>query len=326
MRAIQVQSLSGPDGLAVVDLAEPEADGWVLIDVRAAGVSFADLLVSQGLYQVRQEPPFVPGTELAGVVREAPEGCHVSAGDRVCAYGPGGAFLEVARKPPQATFKLPDAMSFEQGAGFVLNYQTAMFALAHRTALRRGETVLVLGASGGVGTAAIQVAKGLGASRVVGLVSTEAKAELARDAGADDVVLIGDGWKDEVLELTSGVDLVYDPVGGDYFLDGLRCLKRHGRLIVIGFAAGSIPEVRVNRLLLRNIGVIGAAWGEAVREDPSLVGRLHDELTPLVESGAIDPPVGQVLPLERAADAYRLFQERQAMGKVVLRVRPGDRS
>ena len=321
MRAIQIQSLTGPEGLALVDLPEPEADGGLLIDVHAAGVSFADLLVSQGLYQMTQPPPFVPGMEAAGVVREAPPGSDLSIGDRVCVHGGGeGTFAEVLRTSPEQAFLLPDSMSFEQGAGFILNYQTAMFALRHRGGLGEGETVLVFGASGGVGTAAIQVAKGLGAARVIGLVSTPAKAGIAHEAGADDVVLISDTWKNQVLELSSGVDLVYDPVGGDYFLDGLRCLNPDGRLVVVGFAAGSIPEVRVNRLLLKNISVVGAAWGSAVQIDRSLSRRLHDQLVPLIESGAIDPTVGQSLRLEQAADALRLFQKREAVGKVVLRV------
>ena len=319
MRAIQIQSLTGPEGLALVDVPEPEANDGLLIDVHAAGVSFADLLVSQGLYQMTQPPPFVPGMEASGIVRQAPPDSNLSVGDRVCTHGTG-TFVEVIRASPEQTFRLPDSMSFEQGAGFILNFQTAMFALRHRGGLGEGETVLVFGASGGVGTAAIQVAKGLGAARVIGLVSTPAKAEIASAAGADDVVLISDKWKNDVLELSSGVDLVYDPVGGDYFLDGLRCLKPNGRLVVVGFAAGSIPEVRVNRLLLKNIAVVGAAWGSAIQIDRSLPGRIHDELMPLIESGAIDPPVGQSLPLEQAADALRLFQKREAVGKVVLRV------
>lgn len=322
MRAVQVQSLTGLDGLAIAEVAEPEAGGAVLIEVVAAGVSFADLLMSQGLYQARSEPPFIPGMEAAGTVRAAPADSGLSPGDRVCASAPG-AFAQVVAAAPDRVFRLPDTLTFAQGAALTVNYQTAMFALVERAGFRAGESALVLGAAGGVGTSAIQVARGLGAGQVLGLVSTEEKAEIARQAGADDVVLLSDCWKDEVRENTGGrgVDLVYDPVGAEFFLDGLRSLATGGRLLVIGFAGGSIPEVKVNRLLLNNISVVGAAWGEAVRRDPALPVRTHDLLLPLIDEGFIRPPIGATFPLERVADAYRLFAERAAVGKVILEVR-----
>lgn len=327
MRALEVQALTGPDGIAVVDAPEPDDDGTrVIVDTVTVGVSFPDLLQSKGLYQYRPDPPFIPGIEFAGIVRSAPAGSGFNPGDRVCAWT-RACMAEVVAAAPHEVFHLPDALSFEQGASLVMNYQTAVFCMIHRGGLRRGESVLVLGAAGGVGTSGAQVAKGVGASQVIGLVSTADKAEIARASGCDDVVLVSDHWKDDVLELTGGrgVDMVYDPVGGDRFLDGLRSLARFGRLVVVGFAAGAIPEVKVNRLLLRNISVVGAAWGEAVAGDAALPRRIHDdELLPLITSGAIAPPVGHVLPFEQGADAYRLIDDRIAVGKVVLRVRDDD--
>lgn len=322
MRAVQVRELTGPDGLVIADAPEPPAEGAVLIDVVAAGISFADLLVSQGLYQERSPPPFVPGMEAAGTVRSAPAGSGFAPGDRVCASS-RGCFAEVVAADPERVFHLPAQLSFVEGAALTVNYQTAMFALRDRGAFAAGESALVLGAAGGTGTSAIQVLAGLGAATVVGLVSTDAKAAIARAAGAHATVLISERWKDEARALTDGrgFDLVYDPVGGDLFLDGLRALAYGGRLLVIGFAGGTIPELRVNRLLLNNVGVIGAAWGEAVRRDPTLPRRIHQRLVPLIEAGHVRPPIGAELPLERVADAYRLFARREAVGKVVLRMR-----
>jgi NADPH2:quinone reductase len=323
MKALEVQALTGPDGIAVVDRPEPEDDGTgVVVDVVVGGVSFPDLLQSKGLYQFRPDPPFIPGLEMAGVVRSAPSTSGFEAGDRVCAWT-RNCLAEVATCKPSEVFALPEQLTFEEGASLILNYQTAVFCMIHRGGLKSGESVLVLGASGGVGTSGIQVAQAVDAARVIGLVSTEEKGEIARAAGADEIVVISDTWKDDVLGLTGGdgVDMVYDPVGGERFLDGVRSLKRFGRLVVVGFAAGTIPEIKVNRLLLRNVGIVGAAWGEAVAGDPDLTRRIHEELLPMIESGAVKPPIGAVLPLEKGADAYRLLDDRKAVGKVVLRMR-----
>lgn len=322
MRALQVNELSGPDGITVVDVPEPDGGGGgVVVEVRAAGVSFPDLLQTRGLYQVRPEPPFVPGLELAGIVRSAPDGSGFAPGDRVCGMG-SGVLAEVAVARPGQLFPLPPALSWAEGAALVMNYQTAVFCMLHRGRLSAGESVLVLGASGGVGTSGIQVAKAIGAGPVIGLVSTEDKGEVAAEAGADEIVLVADGWKDRVLERTDGrgADLVYDPVGGDRFLDGIRSLARFGRMVVVGFAAGTIPEVRVNRLLLRNVSVVGAAWGEAMAYDPDLASNIHDELVPMIESGAVKPPIGALVDLEDGVEAFRLLDERRAVGKVVVTV------
>jgi NADPH2:quinone reductase len=331
MKAIQIVNLTGPDGaLELVELPEPEpthmlsgpeSGSAVLVDVHAAGVAFPELLQTRGAYQIKPPLPFVPGSEVAGVVRSAPAGASVKAGDRVAAFCALGGFAETAAAPPFLTFALPDQLDFAQGAALILNYHTAHFSLVLRGRLRAGETVLVHGAAGGVGTAALQVAKGLGA-RTIAVVSSDAKEQVAREAGADEVVRSDGPWKDEVKELAGGgVDLVFDPVGGDRFTDSLRSLRETGRLVVVGFAGGSIPEVKVNRLLLGNTEVIGAGWGGYVMGRPQVNLEIGAEITRLIEQGFVRPIVGERFPLEQAAEALRVLDERRATGKIVLDVR-----
>jgi NADPH2:quinone reductase len=316
MRAIQIVELSGPESaLKLVDIPEPDGEG-VLIDVRAAGVSFPEVLQTRGAYQIKPELPFVPGSEVGGIVRRAPEGASVKAGDRVAAFSMLGGFAEVTLAQPQFTFKLAERLDFAQGAGLILNYHTAYFALRTRGRLKEGETVLVHGAAGGVGTASIQVAKGLGA-RTIAVVSSDEKEQVARDAGADEVLRSDRPWKDEVKAL-GGADVVIDPVGGDRFTDSLRSLNPDGRLVVVGFTGGSIPEVKVNRLLLNNLDVVGAGWGSYIGKRPEVTEEIGQALDALIESGHVTPVVGVRLPLEQAADALALIDGRAATGKVVL--------
>jgi NADPH2:quinone reductase len=229
-----------------------------------------------------------------------------------------GGFAEVAVAPPFLTFKLNDALDFAQGAGLVLNYHTAWFCLKLRGRLEEGEWVLVHGAAGGVGTASLQVAKGLGA-KTIGVVSSDDKERVAREAGADEVVRSDGPWKDEAKELSGGgVGLVLDPVGGDRFTDSLRSLREEGRVVVVGFTGGSIPEVKVNRLLLNNTEVIGAGWGAYVMSKPDLNREIGVEIEALVEAGFVRPVVGARFPLERGAEALELIDGRGAVGKVVL--------
>jgi NADPH:quinone reductase len=319
MRAQQVVALDGPAGLRLVDLPEPGAEGKVVIDVAAAGVAFPDLLISQGKYQVKPETPFVPGVEVAGTVRSAPRGSGLSAGDRVAAWTILGGFAEVVAAQPEAVWRVPDALDFNQAAGFIMNYHTVHFGLARRGQVRAGEVVAVHGAAGGVGTAAIQVARGLGAT-VIALVSSDEKAEVARRAGAEHVVDVAGPWKDDVRRLTGGrgADVILDPVGGDRFDESLRCLAPEGRLLVVGFTEGRIPSVTVNRLLLRNLAVVGVGWGAFLAGEPELFGRTSAALVTMIEAGFICPIVGRALPLEAAADALRLLEERSATGKLVL--------
>jgi NADPH2:quinone reductase len=294
----------------------------VVVEVHAAGASFPEVLQTRGEYQLKPPLPFVPGSEVSGVVRSAPAGASVSVGERVTAFCALGGFAETAVAPEFFTFPLTAALDFEQGAGLILNYHTAYFALVLRGRLKEGETVLVHGAAGGVGTASLQVAKGIGA-RTIAVVSTEAKREVARQAGADEVVLVGGAWKDEAKELSGGgVDVVLDPVGGDRFTDSLRALREDGRVIVVGFTGGSIPEIKVNRLLLGNTEVVGAGWGAYVMSKPDLNREVGAAVNRMVEEGFIRPIVGESFPLEQAAEALRSIDERRATGKVVLDVRP----
>jgi NADPH2:quinone reductase len=328
MRAIQIVDLSGPDSaLALVDLPEPEASNpltpgeGVVIDVHCAGVSFPEVLQTRGEYQIKPPLPFVPGSEVAGVVRSAPEGAGVGPGDRVAAFCALGGFAETAVAPEFLTFRLAPELDFAQGAGLILNYHTAYFALAMRGRLKEGEMVLVHGAAGGVGTAALQVAKGLRA-RTIAVVSSEAKQRVAEEAGADEVVLLREGWKEEVRERSGGgVDVVLDPVGGERFTDSLRSLRENGRVVVVGFTGGSIPEVKVNRLLLRNTEVVGAGWGAYVMGKPEVNREIGAAVDRMVDEGVVRPIVGERFPLERAGAALAVIDQRRATGKIVLDVR-----
>ena len=290
----------------------------VVIEVEAAGVSFPEVLQTRGEYQLKPPLPFVPGSEVAGIVRSAPEGGHLAAGDRVAACCMLGGMAEVAVAPEFLTFALPEALDFAQGAGLVLNYHTAYFSLKLRGRLAEGETVLVHGAAGGVGVAALQVARGLGA-RTIAVVSSDEKEQVARAAGADEVLRSDGAWKDEAKELSGGgVDVVLDPVGGDRFLDSLRSLGEGGRLVVVGFTGGSIPEVKVNRLLLNNTEVVGAGWGAYVMGKPELNIEIGAAIHGLIERGFVAPIVGGRFAPEQASEALKLIDERRATGKVVL--------
>jgi NADPH:quinone reductase len=329
MKAVQIVDLSGPDSaLRVVEIDEPEPShmmtpgSGVIVDVHAAGVSFPELLQTRGQYQFKPSLPFVPGAEVGGVVRSAPDGAGVSAGDRVAAFCFLGGFAEVVVAPEYFCYRLPDALDFAQGAALILNYHTAYFALKLRGRLREGETVLIHGAAGGVGTACIQVARGLGA-RTIAVVSSDDKERVAREAGAEEVVRSDGPWKDEAKELSGGgVDLVLDPVGGDRFTDSIRSLAEGGRVVVVGFTGGSIPEVRVNRLLLGNTEVIGAGWGAYVMSKPEVTRQIGAELSRLIDAGFVRPVVGPRFPLERAGEALGVIDRREAVGKVVLDVAP----
>lgn len=321
MKAIQIVSLDGPDAVQLNDVPAPEpGPDQVLIRVRASGVSFPELLQTRGLYQFKPDPPFTPGSEVAGDVVTAPDGSGFAPGDRVAAMVMLGGFAEYAVAPADNTFALPDQLSYAQGAALPLNYLTAHFSLVTRAHLQPGEVVLVHGAAGGVGTAAIQTAKAFGAGRVIAVASTEEKRAIALAAGADDAVP-ADGFLAALRELDGfdGVDIVVDPVGGSRFTDSLRSLRTHGRLLVIGFTdEGQIPEVKVNRLLLNNISVLGAGWGAYALNHPGFIRHQFEELRPHIESGIIRPPIGSEFALADAGRALSLMDQRGALGKIVL--------
>jgi NADPH:quinone reductase len=323
VRALVLREFGGPDDLTVEDLPAPTVDGErsVLVEVHAAGVSFADMLITRGLYQLRPSLPFVPGLEVAGVVRDAPPNSGFAAGDRVAAFMFGGAFAEEAAAEPAHTVPLPDRLAFREAAGFVVNYHTAWFALARQARLAAGEQVLVQGAGGGLGVAVVQVARAMGA-RVIGVTASGEKAAMAEAAGADAVVDAGEGWADRARSASDGgVDVVVDPVGGDRFDDSLRLLRPEGRLLVVGFAGGSIPQVKVNRLLLRNVGVVGAAWREYILHNPGFVAETTAALGALIDDGRLSPLIGAAYALEDGPQALRDLAERRAVGKLVLTVR-----
>jgi len=320
MRAVQVVTTTGPADVVVREVPDPTPGPEdVLVEVHSVGVSFPDLLLSRGQYQLRPEVPFTLGVDYAGVVVSGP---GFEPGQRVAGVNGYGGAAELVAGPRGSTFALPDGIGFDEAAALPMNYLTALFALEERAGLRAGETVLVHGAAGGVGTATIQVAKGLGA-RTIAVVSTEEKASFARAAGADEAVLF-EGFKDAVTQLTGGegVDVVLDVVGGDAFTDSLRLLAPQGRLLVVGFAAGAgIPEVKVNRLLLNNIDVRGVGWGAYAFARPDYLQAQWTRLLPLIESGVVDPPVGKVYPMAEFGRALADMDARAALGKLVVRMR-----
>ncbi len=322
MRSVQVVSLDGPSGVHVVDAPDPvPGDAEVLVEVHALGVSWPDLLQSRGEYQIKPELPFQLGVDFAGVVRAAPEGSGFSAGDRVACVLPYGGGADLVAVHPEGVFPLPDAVTFEKAAALPMNYLTAQFALETRAQVREGETVLVHGASGGVGSACLQVAKGYGA-RTIAVVSTEEKADFARSLGADEAVLV-DGFLAAVKELTdgAGVDVLVDVVGGDLMTDSLRSLGQLGRLLVVGFTGGTIPQVKVNRLLLNNTDVRGVGWGAYAMVRPGFMRGQWEALLPMLESGVVDPPVGTTYPVEEVARALGDLEQRTVLGKTVLTLR-----
>jgi NADPH:quinone reductase len=320
MKACVVQRLSGPDGMVYTDIDDVSGGGNnVVIEVRAAGVCFPDLLLSKGEYQLKLPPPFVPGMEAAGVVRSAPKGSGFRAGERVSAFGILGGYAEQVAVPVPNVIRSPAELDDAEAVSLLVNYNTMYFALARRAAMRPGDTVLVLGAAGGVGTAAIQVAQAMGAKKVIGVVHREAGADYVAALGADFVVPLSEGWTEQVREYTHGrgVDIVVDPVGGSVFDDAIRVLAIDGKLLVIGFAAGGIPTVKVNRLLLRNVSVIGVAWGEYLNKVPGSAALFSWGLGQLVFLG-LRPPPPQRYPLSEGQAALQSLADGGVLGKLVL--------
>ena len=322
MRAVVVERLGEPKDLRVGHAPEPELfAGGLAVDVKAAGCNFFDILMVQGRYQVKPPLPFVPGAEVAGVVSAV--GAEVEGfrpGDRILASVSIGAFAEQAIVPARAAWRMPDGMTFEEGAAFPIVYPTSYAALVLRARLARGETLLVHAAAGGVGLAAVQIGKALGA-RIIATAGGAEKLRVAREAGADVCIDYGaDDWVDQVKAATQGrgADVIYDSVGGDVLDQSLKCIAWNGRLLVIGFASGRIPEIKANRILLKNIAVIGLHWGAYATREPARVPEVFEALFRMYESGAIRPVIGARYPLDRVADALLALGSRRTHGKVVL--------
>jgi NADPH2:quinone reductase len=281
--------------------------------------------MTQGSYQVKPPVPFVPGSEIAGVVSEAPDGSGWKVGDRVAAFVWAGGYAERVYVPLNAVFPLPDDMDFRTGAATIINYHTVHFALSRRGALRSGETLLVLGAGGGIGSAAVQVGKGLGA-RVIGGVANEAQLDAAREAGADEVLVLSEGFSAAVREMTGGrgVDVVLDPLGDWLFGEAIRALAPEGRILVVGFAAGAIPELKVNRLLLKNVSAVGVAWGAFLDIDEELMVRASRSIADMYAAGALRPLVGRDFGFEGIPDALHQLSRGEIRGKAVVLLPSGQ--
>jgi NADPH:quinone reductase len=303
-----------------VDDPSPPADG-VVVDVAAASLNFPDLLAIAGRYQVKAPLPFVPGIECAGTVAAAGARSRYQPGDRVIATALWGCFAEKLAVPDVAVFAIPDEMPFDEAASLLVTYQTGHLALVHRAHLAAGETLLVHGGAGGVGVAAIQLGKALGAT-VIATAGTAEKLEVCRAAGADHAINYrDDDFVAGVGELTGGrgADVVYDPVGGDVFDKSLKCTAWEGRLLVIGFASGRIPELKINRVLLKNLSVVGVYWGAYLLREPARAHAAHDALIELYRAGTLRPTVWRTLPLAELPDALAALESRASHGKIVVR-------
>jgi NADPH2:quinone reductase len=322
MRAVRVDRLISPEDLCVREVEAPRlGPAEVRIEVRAAGCNFSDLLMLKGTYQVRPELPFIPGGEVAGVVRET--GSQVSrlaVGDRVLSRCALGGFAEEVCAPAATTYEMPDSLSFEAGAAMPTVYPTSYAALIWRAPLEAGETLLVHAAAGGVGLAAVQIGKALGA-RVIATAGGRDKLEVARAAGAD--VLIDyrkEDFVSRVLEDTDGrgADVIYDSVGGETTDRSLKCIAWNGRLLVIGFASGTIPRLELNRVLLKNISIVGLHWSAYPDREPERIDESFEGLFEMARKGQIEPLVSARYPLERAGEALVALGSRNTVGKVVL--------
>ena len=295
--------------------------GQVLIQTRAAALNFFDVLQVQGKYQVKPPLPFTPGAEVAGVVESlGPEVSGLAAGDRVLAIVPLGGFAEYAVAPAESVFRIPAAMSFAEAAAMPIVYQTSYFALKRRAALQAGEWLLVHAAAGGVGCAALQIGKAMGA-RVIATAGSEDKLEFCRAQGAAHAFLYNDAaWVDRVREVTGGrgVDVIYDPVGGDVTTLSLKCLAWEGRLLIIGFAGGNIPKIEANRLLLKNISAVGLYWGDYRKHNPALIPQAQQDLFAMYEAGQIRPIVSKAYPFEDLVAGLEALGTRKTHAKVVL--------
>lgn len=324
MKAMLCRQYGPPESLVLEEVAEPALqDGCVRIAVCACGINFPDTLIIEGKYQRKPDFPFSPGAELSGTITEVAAGItHLKPGDRVLAMVVYGGLAEEVVVPATAVVVIPKQMDFIVAAGFMLTYGTSYYALKQRARIQPGETLLVLGAAGGVGLAAIELGKAMGA-RVIAAASTDEKLQVAKEHGADELINYShQSLRESVKEITGGgVDVVFDPVGGSLFDEVARLMNWNGRLLVIGFASGVIPQLPVNLPLLKGYQLVGVFWGTFTRREPDANAENIGELLQLFVDGKIQPLVSAVFPLERSADAMNILIHRQAKGKVVVRVR-----
>lgn len=322
MRAVRCHELTGPRALKVDEVPDPvPATGQVVIDVKAAGVNFPDVLLSRGKYQFKAQPPFIPGAEAAGVVSAIGPGVKsLAVGDRVAATVVHGAFADRLAVPEPAAIKLPDSVDFQVGAATLLTYATTYHALVDRSALQSGETLLVLGAAGGVGLAAVELGKLLGA-KVIAAASTDDKLALTRERGAAEVINYAtEDLKDRIKALTggAGANVIYDPVGGPYAEPALRGIAWEGRYLVIGFAAGDIPKIPLNLTLLKGCQIVGVFWGSFAARDPARNRANAERLVSWIAEGRLAPHVDAALPFSQATEALERLERREVKGKIVL--------
>jgi NADPH2:quinone reductase len=322
MKALLCRALGPVESLAVGDIdSPPPSRGQVLIAVEAAGVNFPDVLMAQGKYQFKPPLPFAPGCELAGIVKAVGEGVtHVKPGDRVLALVMHGAFAEEALADASGVVPIPDRVDFATAASFMFTYGTSYHALQDRAALQPGETLLVLGAAGGVGLAAVELGKLMGA-RVIAAASTEDKLEACRSRGADETInYSSEDLRERIRALTDGhgVDVVYDPVGGDYSEPALRSMAWKGRFLVVGFANGEIPRIPLNLALLKGCSIVGVFWGSFTTKEPKANAGNVRRLVEWIAAGKLKPLVSARYPLDRAVEALKAMQERRVKGKVVI--------
>ncbi|MBP0950982.1 NADPH:quinone oxidoreductase family protein [Pseudomonas sp. 20GA0080] len=324
MKALLCKAFGPASALVLEDIPAPDVKkNEILLDVRAAGVNFPDTLIIEGKYQFKPPFPFSPGGEAAGVISAVGEKVtHLKPGDRVMVLTGWGSFAEQVAVPNYNVLPIPERMDFTIAAAFSMTYGTSMHALKQRANLQPGETLLVLGASGGVGLAAVEIGKALGA-RVIAAVSSAEKLDVAKNAGADELINYTDtNLKDEIKRLTNGngVDVIYDPVGGDLFDQAIRSIAWNGRLLVVGFASGRIPELPVNLALLKGASVVGVFWGSFAQRQPQDNAANFKQLFAWFEEGKLKPLVSQVYPLERAGEAIDALGGRRAVGKVVVSI------
>jgi NADPH:quinone reductase len=325
MRAMLCETLTGPGALRLVDLPRPPlADGQIRIRNHAAGLNFPDLLMTEGKYQHKPDMPFVPGMECAGDVVET-RSPHFKIGDRLFAGMKSGAFAEETVISGSVCFRMPDAMPYDDGATFRVAFKTAYHSLVRKGHLKAGEWVLVNGATGGVGMAAVVLAKRLGA-RVIATGGRPEKLAAVKAAGADHVIdLTTQDLRDTAMDMTDGkgVEVVYDPVGGDVFVQSLRAARYGARILIIGFASGSIPSVPINRYLIKGLHVLGVRAGESGRRDPSVGDEDTRAVLQLAEDGSLRPHISVRLPLEQAAHGLELMRDRKITGRAALIIQPG---